>query len=195
METDHVLLEAARKMNRDALTQIFDLYSSAIFRYAYRLCNDAVIADHVVGDVFGRLLDLFSAGNGPTHNLRSYLFAAAYHRILDEARYSRQRVSLEEVEVVPGDDLSAIRYLENQILFEPVVRALRYDLTDYQRHVIILRFFEGFSLRETAEILGKSVNVVKAAQHHAIVILRKKLGRQELMYDFSSAKMADSVRL
>lgn len=193
METDHVLLEAARRMNGDALKQIFDLYSSAIFKYAYRLCNDAVTADHIVGDVFGRLLDLLSAGNGPTDNLRSYLFAAAYHSILDEARYSRQRVSLEEMDIISGDDFYTIRYLENQMMFEPVVRALRYDLTDYQRHVIILRFFEGFSLRETAEILGKSVNVVKAAQHHAILILRKALDRQEVKIVPSAAGMANHI--
>jgi RNA polymerase sigma-70 factor (ECF subfamily) len=140
--------------------------------------------------VFGKLLDHLSAGNGPRENLRSYLFEAAYHSIVDEARYARIRLPLEEVEMLPGDDLPSLNYMENRMLFEPVFQALQYDLTDYQRHVIILRFFEGFSLRETAEILGKSVNVIKAAQHHAITTLRKALDRQGMKLVFSSINMA-----
>ncbi len=80
---DMNLLEAARNMNRDALIEIFDLYSSALYNYALRLCNDALIADYIVGDVFAKLLEHLSAGNGPETNLRSYLFQTAYHLIVD----------------------------------------------------------------------------------------------------------------
>jgi DNA-directed RNA polymerase specialized sigma24 family protein len=41
--------------------------------------------------------------------------------------------------------------------------------------VIVLRFLEGFSLRETAAILGKSITVVKVTQTRAIRVLRKTL--------------------
>ena len=71
METDNTLLNAARMVNEDALIEIFDLYSSALFSYALRLCGDSVMADHIVGDVFAKLLDQLAAGNGPTSNLRS----------------------------------------------------------------------------------------------------------------------------
>jgi exonuclease III len=53
METDSTLLMAAKKMDKDALITIFDAYSAPLFRYAFRLCGDAVMADHIVGDVFG----------------------------------------------------------------------------------------------------------------------------------------------
>jgi len=49
-------------------------------------------------------------------------------------------------------------------------------LTEDQRHVIVLRFLEGFSLRETADIIGKQVYNVKVIQNRGIVKLRKALG-------------------
>lgn len=172
MEADLTLLDAARRMNQEALAEIFDRYSSALYKYALRLCNDAMLADQVVGDVFARLLDRLSAGHGPLTSLRSYLYQMAYHLIVDEARYWRGRVALDIVDFLRHDHAFIHSNLENRILFETISCAIQNELTDYQRHVIILRFLEGFSLYETAAILGKSVNIIKAVQNRAIVTLR-----------------------
>jgi RNA polymerase sigma factor (sigma-70 family) len=45
-----------------------------------------------------------------------------------------------------------------------------------QRHVIILRFLEGFSVHETAVIIGKEESNVKVIQNRAIAALRRALG-------------------
>lgn len=172
------LLDAVRRMDRDALAEIFDLYSPALYAYVLRLCNDTMMADHIVGDVFAKLLEHLSAGNGPATNLRAYLYQTAYHIIIDEIRYWHGRVSLELVDFLRHDGHSAFLSLENRILFGTVVKAIQNNLTDYQRHVIILRFLEGFSLCETATILGKSVNIIKAVQNRAIVALREAVGYQ-----------------
>jgi RNA polymerase sigma-70 factor (ECF subfamily) len=60
-------------------------------------------------------------------------------------------------------------------MFEKVMLAIRKDLTKDQRHVIILRFLEGFNLRETAAIIGKDVTNVKVIQNRALAALRKVL--------------------
>jgi hypothetical protein len=57
MEDESALLEAARRMDQAALRQIFDHYASPLFNYAWRLCGDPVRADHIVGDVFVKLLE------------------------------------------------------------------------------------------------------------------------------------------
>ena len=176
--SDSHLLEAARKMNKDALVKIFDRYSSALYNYAYRLSNDALIADYVVGDVFAKLLDQFSAGNGPSTNLRSYLYEMAYHLIVDEARYSNRAAPLEVVELANYDGYSSAISMENQILLKTIMLAILNHLTKDQRHVIILRFLEGFSLIETASIIGKEVTHVKVIQSRSIASLRKALDTQ-----------------
>lgn len=174
-ESEGSLLEAARTMNKDALVKIFDLYSHALYNYALRLCNDPLTADYVVGDVFAKLLDQFSAGNGPNTNLRSYLYETAYHLVIDEARYFNRQAPLDIVDAQSQDKHSVFNNLENQVLLQSIMMAIRNHLTRDQRHVIVLRFLEGFSLLETASIIGKEVSHVKVIQNRAISTLRKVL--------------------
>lgn len=176
METDVELLDAARAMNKDALVKIFDLYSPPLYRYARCLCGDPVLADQIVGDVFARLLDLFSSGNGPSTNLRSYLYRTTHNRIIDEARSLHHKAPLEAAEWLSQDVHAAFLSLEDQMLLKQILHAIRYKLTTDQRHVIILRFWEGFSLRETGAIIGKREDHVKVIQSRAIAALRKALG-------------------
>src|SRR5512141_1150939 len=117
LEADLTLLDAARNMNQDALVKIFDLYSSALYNYALRLCNDPLEADQVVGDVFAKLLDQLSAGHGPSANLRSYLYETTYHLIVDKSRYSRREAPLETVDLLRQDGSAALIGLENRMLF------------------------------------------------------------------------------
>lgn len=175
IETDVSLLDAAKSMNQDALVKIFDLYSSVLYNYALRLCNDPLEADQVVGDVFAKLLEQLSAGNGPSTNLRSYLYEMTYHLIVDKSRYSRREAPLEAVDFLRHDGASPLTRLEDRMLFETVIMAIKNHLTEDQRHVIILRFLEGFSLRETARIIGKEVYNVKVIQNRGVAKLRKAL--------------------
>ncbi len=175
MEAELILLDAARNMNQDALIKIFDLYSPALYNYALRLCNDPLEADQVVGDVFAKLLEQLSAGHGPSTNLRSYLYETTYHLVIDKSRYSRREAPLEVMDLLRQDGSSTLMGLEERMLFEAVIRAIKNHLTEDQRHVIILRFLEGFSLRETAQIIGKEVYNVKVIQNRGVAKLRKAL--------------------
>jgi len=176
MEADLTLLQAARTMNDEALGAIFDLYATPLYNYALRLCNDPVAADHVVGDVFAKFLDQLAAGKGPNANLRSYLYQTTYHLIVDAARFSHREAPLEVVEFAKGNGRASSPSLEDRALLDALVMAIRKDLTEDQRHVIVLRFVEGFSLRETSEIVGKPVYNVKVIQNRGIAKLRKVLG-------------------
>ncbi len=178
MDNDKTLLNAAGRMDKQALVRIFDLYSPALFNYARRLCGDPVLADHIVGDVFASLLERLAVGKGPDSNLRSYLFEIAYHRIVDEARYAKRRAPLEAAALLPRDTYSAFLNIEDQIVYKQLLHAFQHELTDDQRHVIFLRFLEEFSLRETAAILDKTVENVKVIQIRALARLRRYLQRQ-----------------
>lgn len=178
MGSDIELLSAAKKMNEEALVEIFDLYSSALYNYAFRLCNNAMMADQIVGDVFAKLIDHLQFGLGPRLNLRPYLYEIAYHLFVDQVRYAHRSAPMEAVELKLLDGYSTEVSAENHILLKTVLRTIANDLTNDQRHVIILRFLEGFSLKETAVITGKTVANVKVIQNRAIAALRQALDYQ-----------------
>lgn len=174
-EVDIPLIEAAKAMNKEAIASIFDRYARAVYNYALRLCNDPLAADHVVGDVFAKLLDQLAAKKGPTSNLRSYLFQITYHLIIDQVRASYRQTSLEVAKFIQSSGQPLPTGLENQLVLETLFKAIQDDLTGDQRHVIILRFLEGFSILETADIMRITGENVKVIQNRAIAKLRKAL--------------------
>ncbi len=177
MNDESALLEAARRFDNKALAVIFDTYAPAIYRYVLRLCHDPVESDNIVGDVFARLIEKFAVGQGPRTNLRSYLFSIAYHLVVDGARHNHRLTSLEVVMDVPSQlkDYSVDTQVDERNLLDVLRFMMNNRLSEIQRHVLILRFMEDFSLQETAAIVGKKVNHVKVIQRRGIAKLRKLL--------------------
>src|SRR4026208_2348591 len=89
------LLKAAKNLDEEALTAIFDQFAPAIYKYTLRLCHDQIVADNIVGDVFAQLLEPFGQGKGPRTNLRSYLYQTAYHLVVDRSRDNQHNAPLE----------------------------------------------------------------------------------------------------
>jgi RNA polymerase sigma-70 factor, ECF subfamily len=170
------LLDAARKGDGDAMGRIFDLYAPTLFRYAMRLCHDPAEADRIVGDVFAQLLEQLSSGRGPRTNLRSYLYQIAYHVLVDHVRDAAHVSSVEEAPNLPDGMMSVHAQVEQQETVRELEHAIIQGLTVEQQHVVVLRFVEGFSLQETADITGKKVNAVSVLQNRAIGKLRQLLG-------------------
>lgn len=50
------------------------------------------------------------------------------------------------------------------------------QLTPEQQNVLALRFGQGYSLEETANLLNKNVNAVKALQFRALAALQREVG-------------------
>ena len=170
------LLEGARKGNEEALAQIFDNYAPALFRYAVRLCHDPAEADRIVGDVFAQLLEHLSDGRGPRSNLRSYLYQITYHVLVDNVRDASRVTPMEDALNLPDGMSSVAHQVEEQELVRELEYAVAHGLTAEQQQVVLLRFVEGFSLQETAQITGKKVNAVSVLQNRAIAKLRQVLG-------------------
>jgi RNA polymerase sigma-70 factor (ECF subfamily) len=55
------------------------------------------------------------------------------------------------------------------------LRAAMRRLTDEQAQVLTLRFLEGYSFSEIAEMMDKTEGAVKALQHRAVATLRQLL--------------------
>lgn len=173
------LLKAARNLDQNALATIFDLYSSSLYKFISRLLHDPLQSDQLVAEVFEQLVADLSTGKGPRTNIRTYLYQTAYHLILERYRdvhpHSHLEVSIRSLET---DKSAPQPQLNERGTMEALLVSMNTDLSEDQRIVIIMRFLEDFSLKETAEIIGKDVNNVKVIQNRGIAKLKKALGIQ-----------------
>lgn len=171
MQDEKTLLEAVGSLDKEALGEVFDEYAPILYKYLLRLGLGPQEADQSVGDVFARLLEKVAEGKGPRTNLRAYLFQTAYHLVVDRSRAGKRVAPLEIAESAEGETKSIPAQAEEAMQIEALSAAMEH-LSDDQRNVVVLRFQEGFSLKETAKIVGKNVNAVKALQNRGVNKLR-----------------------
>lgn len=168
---EQTLLHRAKQLQPDALTMVYDLYSTPVYKYAYRLLGDNNLAEDCVADVFDRFLTAMKQGGGPQTHLRAYLYRIAHNWIVDHYRRNAN-VDVEELTdfAIAKEDTAreASDRLEKQLLRQMVIR-----LPDEQRQVIVLRYLEQWSLEEIAEGMNKTVGAVKALQHRALASLQR----------------------
>jgi RNA polymerase sigma-70 factor (ECF subfamily) len=172
------LLTGARQFDQQALAEIYDLYSSGIYRYACRLLGNEVEAEECVGEVFSRFLSVLAAGGGPRDHLKAYLYRIAHNWITDEFRRQPPPELPLEADLIGQTDTNPSRLAALELERQQVRAALRL-LTPEQRQVILLKYYEGFSNLETAAAMDKPLGAVKSLQHRALDALRRMLLQKE----------------
>jgi RNA polymerase sigma-70 factor (ECF subfamily) len=175
------LLKRLRVLDLDALAEVYDTYNAALFRYAYRLLGDAPLAEDCVTETFSRLLNALKHGAGPTQFLRAYLYRTAHNWLTDRLREAASGPEsldgLIEADA-SNEPASTESPLAQQLISDyeasHVRRALS-ALTDEQRLVITMKFFEDLTNEEIAAALSKPIGAVKSLQHRALGALRRAL--------------------
>jgi len=147
---------AGKYLDEDTLTAIFDQFAPALYKYALRLCHDSCVADRIVGDAFAQLLEQIATAEGPRSDPRLYLYQTAYRSVATYLRESQPNFSVEPL--VSASVQSHARD-DREALFSTLTN----ELTEDQRHVVILYFLEDFNTKETAVILDKAVRAIRAS--------------------------------
>lgn len=178
MSDKPIRLDRLARMDPDVVAQVHDRYFDELFRYArYRVSNDAV-AEDIVSDVFIRLLEAAKKGKSPHTNLRGWLLSTCSNTVNDHYRRLYSGTSEPLPETLASDDPGPAKTVAGREL-EANLQAALAKLTPEQQHVVALRFGAGYSLQETAALMGKRVNAIKALQFRAIGALRRQMGSDQ----------------
>jgi RNA polymerase sigma-70 factor, ECF subfamily len=169
-----VRLQQARAFNQATLAAIYDDYHQPIYRYIYRQVSDVETARDLTAEVFHRFLKALQKDKGPDRNLQAWLYRTAANCVVDHYRRQQHRQHLLLKEELADTRANPETVAENHISAEQV-RAAIHQLTPDQQQVIALKFLEGLSNQEAAEILDKPVNAVKSLQHRALAALQRQL--------------------
>lgn len=167
-------LTALRSLDAEAISAIHTRYFPELYRYAAYRMGDDQLAEDLASETLVRLLESIQSGKGPTTSLRGWLMGALANQVNDHFRraYARPTSQLSEDLRANGKDLSALAEDTDQ---HAAVRKALSQLTAEQQHVLSLRFGSELSLEETAGLMDRSVNAIKALQFRALASLRREL--------------------
>jgi RNA polymerase sigma-70 factor (ECF subfamily) len=175
--------EASTSLQRQAATReklagIYGRYYEPIYSYVYRRVSDVETASDLTAEIFARMLRAAQGDDFPEEQVRAWLYRTAHNLVVDHYRRQahRQHVALEETVIEGGEDPAGVA--ERSASAARVHAALQ-QLTSAQQQVIELKFLQGLSNQETAEIMHRTVGAVKLLQHRALAALQRHLGADE----------------
>ncbi len=159
--------------DKKAFTEIFEQYHGLVLNYVYRICQNRVLAEEVVQDVFTRLWT-HRNGYNPEKPFEPYLLKMARNRLVDKTRRQavRKTVPLEKMqETLVIQSHNTFDLKELQASYEESVQAL----PESEREVFILSRVEGLKYSEIAEVLEISPKTVEVRMTRALEFLRNRL--------------------
>lgn len=163
----------------DAFDGLYLLFADRIFRYLLARLGRVEVAEEIVSQVFLHLIEKIDRYQiAPKDNaiiFPAWLYRLAHNKMIDALRkmQRREHIGIEHAENI-AEHSSLLEVVEEQVDFEQLLHTLKL-LNEQQRQVLLLRFVEGFSIAETAQILQKSEGAVKALQHRSLENLRRYL--------------------
>ena len=164
-------IEAARAGDPRGFDTLFRAFGSSVAGYLRaRSTGDP---DGIANDVFLRVFRTIGSFQGDAAGFRAWLFTIAHHAAVDDARRRRRRLT--EVPLAWAPDVTGgdVEGEVDALLARERVDAVLRSLSPDQRDVLLLRIVADLSVADTARILGKSFEAVKALQHRALGALRR----------------------
>jgi RNA polymerase sigma-70 factor, ECF subfamily len=172
---EQTALEGLRKLDSQSIGAVYDRYFPEVYRYVRYRIGDETIAEDIASDVFVRLLEASRKKQGPQSNLRGWLIATASNAVNDHHRRHYRR-PVEALSETMADGSPGIHWQVDAREQQRLVQSALAELTPEQQHVLALRFGQGYSLEETAVLLNKNINAVKALQFRALASLQRQIG-------------------
>jgi len=169
-------INGLRKLDPQVISAVYNRYFPGIYRYVYYRLGDQLVAEDITSDVFVRLLEAVKAKRAPKSTLKGWLFSTASNVVADHLRNKYRRPTEELQEKMIDDFASSVTDEVDQRQKTDAVRKAFAQLTMEQQHVLSLRFGDGYSLEETASLMNKKVNAIKALQFRAVTSLQRLIG-------------------
>ena len=170
---EDALMRRLKQGEQEAISEVYAVYFPPLYQYVRLKVGDSAAAEDIVSEVFVTLIESLGKRSAPRVSLRGWLFKVARNQI--SRNYGKiQHLPLTDVEQwMPASSNNNPESRTNDIFdMERVRHALRMLTADHQE-VLILRFGQNMSLKETADIMGKNANAIKALQFRALATLRQ----------------------
>jgi RNA polymerase sigma-70 factor (ECF subfamily) len=157
--------------HNDRFMRAYDEYGDALFRHCYFRVYDREKAKDLMQECFTRTWECIVKGQD-IKNVRAFLYRVANNLIIDNSR-KKTAASLDDlmdqgIEPEPVHDKRPLVAAE----FAGVAAAL--DKVDERyRDVIVMRYIDGLTPGEIAEVLGETENAVSVRLHRGIAAVRK----------------------
>jgi RNA polymerase sigma-70 factor (ECF subfamily) len=170
------LVELARNGDSEAFGQLYDHYQASVYRFLYYRVGSVPLAEDLTAETFFRALRSMSSFRWQGKDFGAWLMTIARNLTTDHFKAGRTRLesTTEDMTTLDttteGPEGAVLASLTNEALLEALSQ-----LPTEQRECLVMRFLQGLSIAETADVLGRSSGAVKQLQLRGVRNLAKIL--------------------
>ena len=181
---DIILWESFRKGDRDAFAALFREHYETLFRFGSKFTRDTELLEDCIQELF---IELWQArSQAPVLSVKAYLLKSLKYKLLKAFRKNGRLLPLNDNDL--SFELSHDNFLiakqENAEKKRLVADALQ-RLTNRQREIIYLKYYQNLSYEEVSEIMNINYQVARNLLYQAIKSLKTLLaGTLELLFLF-----------
>jgi len=177
------LATAVAAGDETAFDRLHAEYRERVYAFALKRMRDPAEAEDICQDVFIQVLRCIGSFEGRS-SLLTWIFGVTHHQICRRLRRRRlESYSLDAPEVaeVAGSDVPVDRQVDASRLLDGCARVLDEQVSASQQEIFHLRYADGRSTREIAEVLGKSNQAIKISLFRTRRTLSTELERSGLV--------------
>lgn len=177
--SDEALMSAAANDDLEAFEQLVKRHQTRVYRMALHSLRKEEDAWDVSQEIF---IKVYNARGSYVENARftTWLYRIANNAIIDRLRqFSRnnKNVSMDDLLSEPQDaGRGSHHHVEHDEMKKQMSVALS-ALSERQRGMVILKYYEGCSVKEIAEVFDCAVGTVKATLFQAVKHLKNNLAK------------------
>lgn len=163
-------------MSPEAYNESVELHADSVYRFIFRSIGCKETSEDIVQDAYEKLWIYRS--NVSTEKAKAFLFKTAYNKMIDYTRKNKRQFIMGEGMETACPEPNPDHYNGFNEILEKAVGLL----PDYQRSVLLLRDYEGYSYREIGEITGLNESQVKVYIYRARLFLKNYFVSIENVY-------------
>lgn len=158
-----------------AFGELYHRYKDRMYYYFYRMLGDSSEqANDFLQELFMKLIEKPESFN-PKFSFPTWLYSVANNMCKNEYRRREVRKEYQDTEALaPKLDYPAEASVEPEQLMEKIFATLE-EMGEEHRSAFLLRYREGFSIKDVAEILELPEGTVKSRLFYARKVLAEKL--------------------
>ena len=168
------LVELARSGDKDAFGLLYDHYHASVYRFLYYRTRSQALAEDLTSETFFRALRSMNNFRWQGKDFGAWLMTIARNLTTDHFKAGRTRLEMTTEDMGQHDDTTdgpenaVLASLTNEILLEALT-----ELPNEQKDCLVMRFLQGMSIAETAQVLGRSEGAIKQLQLRGVRNLAK----------------------
>lgn len=198
-EVDVNLIREVINGNEEAFNQLYDTYHRLVYFIAFELCHNDADAKDILQETFIQIKQSISSLQDPA-SFKAWMNRIVINKCKNLFR-SKRNVDMDENDVWYQNHVIEDRFYmlpENKLHMETdqlLVHELMKQLSDVQREVLIMRYFEHMSMQEMAEVLEVPIGTVKTRLLYGKNHLKELISAYEKENDIKIDFRVDSLGL